>query len=94
MLGRLRGSAALLLLPLSPAPAPRLPPCQDTPGFGDDLNIMNNINTMLEYIEKQNTKWLQVRHRAARRAHAMAAGGAPACPQQQPARAPLGSARG
>jgi hypothetical protein len=35
-------------------------PPQDTPGFGDDLNIMNNITTMLEHIENQNNKWLQV----------------------------------
>lgn len=33
---------------------------QDTPGFGDDLNILNNINNMLTYIENQNSKWLQV----------------------------------
>jgi hypothetical protein len=33
---------------------------QDTPGYGDDLNIMNNISLMMEYIEKQNQEWLQM----------------------------------
>lgn len=33
---------------------------QDTPGYGDELNIMNTINMMLGYIEKQNQKWLEL----------------------------------
>ena len=31
---------------------------QDTPGYGDDLNIMNNIRAMITYIEDQNRKYL------------------------------------
>ncbi|KAK9804973.1 hypothetical protein WJX73_006082 [Symbiochloris irregularis] len=31
---------------------------QDTPGYGDDLNIMNNIKAMIKYIEDQNRKFL------------------------------------
>lgn len=33
---------------------------QDTPGYGDDLNIWNNIQSMLAYVEQQNRAWLQV----------------------------------
>eukprot|EP00775_Hariotina_reticulata_P002608 gene2608-2910_t len=33
---------------------------QDTPGYGDDLDIMNHINMMLGYLNRCNTKWLDM----------------------------------
>lgn len=33
---------------------------QDTPGYGDDLNIMNNIRSMITYIEQQNRRYLRM----------------------------------
>mmetsp|Transcript_21340 Transcript_21340/g.53751 ORF Transcript_21340/g.53751 Transcript_21340/m.53751 type:complete len:424 (+) Transcript_21340:149-1420(+) len=33
---------------------------QDTPGYGDDLNIMNNITKMTNFVEKCNMKWLNI----------------------------------
>lgn len=31
---------------------------QDTPGYGDDLNIMNSIQLLQHYVERQNKIWL------------------------------------
>ncbi|DBB04924.1 TPA: hypothetical protein ACH3X3_010206 [Trebouxia sp. C0006] len=31
---------------------------QDTPGYGDDLNIMNSIHLLQQYVERQNKIWL------------------------------------
>eukprot|EP00878_Enallax_costatus_P001286 GHUV01001431.1.p1 GENE.GHUV01001431.1~~GHUV01001431.1.p1 ORF type:complete len:488 (+),score=166.50 GHUV01001431.1:223-1686(+) len=33
---------------------------QDTPGYGDDLDIMNHINMIIGYLNKCNEKWLQM----------------------------------
>lgn len=33
---------------------------QDTPGYGDDLNIMNHINMIKSYIDGQNMAWLSL----------------------------------
>ncbi|KAI8474148.1 MAG: septin-like protein [Monoraphidium minutum] len=33
---------------------------QDTPGYGDDLDIMNHIRMIRSYIDSQNTKWLDI----------------------------------
>lgn len=33
---------------------------QDTPGYGDDLNVMNHINMIIRYINSQNLKWLEL----------------------------------
>lgn len=33
---------------------------QDTPGYGDNLNIWNNIKTMTKYVEDQNLRWLRM----------------------------------
>ncbi len=33
---------------------------QDTPGYGDNLNIWNNIVTMKRYVEDQNQRWLRM----------------------------------
>ena len=33
---------------------------QDTPGYGDDLNMMNNIRSMVTFIEAQNKRWLSL----------------------------------
>eukprot|EP00884_Botryococcus_braunii_P014002 jgi/Botrbrau1/22602/Bobra.176_1s0032.1 len=33
---------------------------QDTPGYGDNLNIWNNITTMLRYVQDQNLRWLRL----------------------------------
>ncbi len=31
---------------------------QDTPGYGDDLNVDRSITNLTRYIEDQNVKWL------------------------------------
>ncbi|KAK9829836.1 hypothetical protein WJX72_008171 [[Myrmecia] bisecta] len=41
---------------------------QDTPGYGDNLNVWDNICTMLAYVERQNEMWLAV-EQDKRRAH-------------------------
>lgn len=33
---------------------------QDTPGYGDKLNIWANINAMVEFVVKQNETWLKM----------------------------------
>eukprot|EP00192_Tetraselmis_astigmatica_P025058 CAMPEP_0117672562 /NCGR_PEP_ID=MMETSP0804-20121206/13973_1 /TAXON_ID=1074897 /ORGANISM="Tetraselmis astigmatica, Strain CCMP880" /LENGTH=377 /DNA_ID=CAMNT_0005481177 /DNA_START=61 /DNA_END=1194 /DNA_ORIENTATION=- len=33
---------------------------QDTPGYGDDLNIMNNIKKMKAFVNRCNEKWLKM----------------------------------
>lgn len=33
---------------------------QDTPGYGDKLNINTNINIMIEYVLSQNEKWFKL----------------------------------
>ncbi|KAL3161857.1 hypothetical protein ABBQ38_008947 [Trebouxia sp. C0009 RCD-2024] len=33
---------------------------QDTPGYGDNLNIMNSIHLLQQYVERQNKVWLSV----------------------------------
>lgn len=33
---------------------------QDTPGYGDDLNIMNNIQKMKAFVNRCNEKWLRM----------------------------------
>lgn len=33
---------------------------QDTPGYGDDLNIMNSIHLLQQYVEHQNQRWLSM----------------------------------
>jgi hypothetical protein len=54
--------------PLQSAPfashlAPHQPPNpspQDTPGYGDDLNILNHVAMIRDYLDGQNDKWLQM----------------------------------
>lgn len=45
------------------------PPCwlalccsflQDTPGYGDDLDINNHINMIVGYLNSRNEKWLEM----------------------------------
>lgn len=31
---------------------------QDTPGYGDEIDMRRNIRTMVGYVKKQNEKWL------------------------------------
>lgn len=33
---------------------------QDTPGYGDDLDTYANLKLMLDYMQKQNRKWLEM----------------------------------
>mmetsp|Transcript_9217 Transcript_9217/g.19716 ORF Transcript_9217/g.19716 Transcript_9217/m.19716 type:complete len:478 (-) Transcript_9217:817-2250(-) len=33
---------------------------QDTPGYGDEIDVHKSIDMMLEYVEKQNQKWLEL----------------------------------
>lgn len=33
---------------------------QDTPGYGDTLDLNQSIKTVLSFIEEQNVKWLQL----------------------------------
>lgn len=42
---------ALCFLPPTPTP-------QDTPGYGDDLDINNHINMIVGYLNSRNEKWL------------------------------------
>ena len=39
---------------------------QDTPGYGDDLNLMTNINRVKSYLHDQNQKWLDMETSLAR----------------------------
>jgi septin family protein len=36
-----------------------IPLLQDTPGYGDDPDIGKHITMMLDFLEKQNLKYLQ-----------------------------------
>jgi septin 7 len=39
---------------------------QDTPGYGDDLNLQGNIERVKSYINSQNQKWLELEASAGR----------------------------
>ena len=39
---------------------------QDTPGYGDDLNLQANIDRVKTYITNQNETWLRLENSASR----------------------------